>query len=67
MQMTGSQHQTVVGIEWPLDLFRRSSRVAVAQQGVEATTLSVQDRERMLAAEVRDRRVACSPRGEPWR
>jgi cobalt-zinc-cadmium efflux system outer membrane protein len=54
MQMTGAQHQTLVGIEWPLDLFRRSSRVAVAQQAVEATNLSVQDRERMLAAAVRE-------------
>ncbi len=54
MQMTGAQHQTLVGIDWPLDLFRRSSRVAVATQAVEATNLSVQDRERMLAASVRE-------------
>ena len=54
MQMTGAQHQTLVGIEWPLDLFRRPSRMAVARQAVEATTLSVQDRERMLAAAVRE-------------
>ena len=54
MQMTGAQHQTLVGVEWPLDLFRRPARVAVARQAVEATTLSVQDRERMLAAAVRE-------------
>lgn len=54
MQMTGAQYQTVLGIEWPLDLFRRSARVAVATQAVEATSLSIQDRERTLAAMVRD-------------
>jgi len=54
LQMTGTQHQTLVGIEWPLDLFRRSSRVALAMQAVEATSLSVRDRERTLAAMVRE-------------
>jgi len=54
LQMTGTQHQTLVGIEWPLDLFRRSSRVALATQAVEATSLSVRDRERTLAAMVRE-------------
>ena len=53
LQMSGAQHQTLVGIEWPLDLFRRPSRVAVAGQAVEATTLSVRERERQLAARVR--------------
>jgi cobalt-zinc-cadmium efflux system outer membrane protein len=54
LQMTGTQHQTLIGIEWPLDLFRRSSRVAVATRSVEATSLSVRDRERTLAAMVRE-------------
>ncbi len=54
LQMTGTQHQTLIGIEWPMDLFRRSSRVAVATQAVEATSLSVRDRERTLAAMVRE-------------
>jgi outer membrane protein, heavy metal efflux system len=54
MLMTGSQHQTLLGIEWPLDLFRRTTRVGAAQRSVEATTLSVQDRERTLAASVRE-------------
>ena len=53
-QLSGGTHETVVGIEWPLDLFRRPSRVAVAQRAAEATSLSVQDRERMLAADVRE-------------
>ena len=46
--------ETTVGVEWPLDLFRRSSRVATARQAVEATDLSIQDRERLLAAAVRE-------------
>ena len=53
MLMTGAQHQTVLELEWPLDLFRREARVGAAQQAVEATTLGVQDQERMLAASVR--------------
>jgi cobalt-zinc-cadmium efflux system outer membrane protein len=54
MQMTGEQHQTLVEVEWPLDLFRRPARIGLAQYAVEATTLSVQDRERLLAASVRE-------------
>jgi len=53
MLMTGEQHQTLVEVEWPLDLFRRPARISTAQHAVEATTLSVQDRERLLAASVR--------------
>ena len=53
MLMTGSQHQSLFEVEWPLDLYRRPARVTAAQRSVEATTLSVQDRERMLAASVR--------------
>jgi len=53
MLMTGSQHQSLFEVDWPLDLSRRAARVGAAQRSVEATTLSVQDRERMLAAEVR--------------
>jgi cobalt-zinc-cadmium efflux system outer membrane protein len=41
-------------VEWPLDLWRRGARVGAAQRSVEATTLAVQDRERMLAASVRE-------------
>jgi cobalt-zinc-cadmium efflux system outer membrane protein len=53
MLMTGAQHQTLLEVEWPLDLFRREARVGTARYAVEATTLGVQDRERMLAASVR--------------
>src|SRR5206468_2615338 len=40
-------------MQWPLDLFRKAGRVAVAEQQVKATERSVLDRERMLAADVR--------------
>jgi cobalt-zinc-cadmium efflux system outer membrane protein len=45
---------TMVGVEWPLDLFRRSSRVAVAQTGTDVASLGVRERERLLAAAVRE-------------
>jgi cobalt-zinc-cadmium efflux system outer membrane protein len=53
MLMTGAQHQALVEVEWPLDLSRRAARVGTAQRDVEATTFAVQDRERLLAAQVR--------------
>jgi cobalt-zinc-cadmium efflux system outer membrane protein len=51
----GTDHLTTVGVEWPLDLFRRSERLAVADHEVTVAQLSVSDRERLLAAEVRAR------------
>jgi cobalt-zinc-cadmium efflux system outer membrane protein len=51
----GTDHQATLGVEWPLDLFRRSERVAVAEREVTVAQLSVSDRERLLAAEVRAR------------
>jgi cobalt-zinc-cadmium efflux system outer membrane protein len=53
MFMTGEQHLALFEVEWPLDLFRRPARLATAQRTIEATTLSVQNRERLLAAMVR--------------
>jgi len=49
----GTDNLTSVGIEWPLDLFRRSGRVQTAERGLQATQLAVADRERLLVAEVR--------------
>lgn len=54
MLMTGAQHQTLVEIEWPLDLYRRSARIGVAQDAVRLATLSIDDRERLVAAAVRE-------------
>jgi cobalt-zinc-cadmium efflux system outer membrane protein len=51
----GSDNQTAVSLEWPLDLFRRDGRIAVANQEIAATELSVANRERLLVAEIRER------------
>ena len=51
----GTDHLATIGVEWPLDLFRRSGRLAVADREVTVAQLSASDRERLLAAEVRTR------------
>ena len=51
----GTDNQTTVAMEWPLDLFRRGERVAVADRELTVVQLAVADRERLLAAEVRTR------------
>ena len=50
---SGTDSQSRVEMQWPLDLFRRTGRVAVAEQELQATQQSVSDRERLLAADVR--------------
>jgi outer membrane protein, heavy metal efflux system len=50
---TGTDSQTRVDVQWPLDLFRKPGRVNVADREIEATQYSAADRERVLAAEVR--------------
>jgi cobalt-zinc-cadmium efflux system outer membrane protein len=49
----GTDNQTRVEIEWPLDLFRKTGRVAVAEREVDATRQAIADRERRLAGDVR--------------
>ena len=49
----GTDNQTRVEVQWPLDLFRKPGRVAVAERELEATERAIADRERLLAAEVR--------------
>ena len=51
----GTDHVATVGIEWPLELFRRGERNAVADREVTTAQLVVADRERVLAADVRMR------------
>jgi outer membrane protein, heavy metal efflux system len=51
----GTDNQTVLSVEWPLDLFRRDGRIAVADREAAAAELSIADRERRLAADVRAR------------
>jgi cobalt-zinc-cadmium efflux system outer membrane protein len=53
-QGSGGMMNTVVGVEWPLDLSRRPARVQVAQRASDLTALSVRERERLLAAAVRE-------------
>jgi len=52
-QPDGQDNQTMLGVEWPLDLFRRRARVTVADREAEAVEQSVADRARMLVADVR--------------
>jgi outer membrane protein, heavy metal efflux system len=51
----GTDNQTTLGLEWPLDLFRKGPRVAVADREVTAVQSAVADRERLLRSEVRMR------------
>jgi outer membrane protein, heavy metal efflux system len=51
---TESTMNTTVGVEWPLDLFRRPARIDAAQRASDVVFRSVQDRERLLAAAVRE-------------
>ena len=51
----GTDNLTTVGIEWPLDLFRRDRRIDVTDREIATVQLAVADRERVLAADVRTR------------
>ena len=45
----------MVTAQWPLDLFRRASRIEVRDREVEASEQTVADRQRTLVADVRER------------
>jgi len=49
----GADNQTRVEVQWPLDLFRKTGRVEVADREVEVAQHAVADRERTLVADVR--------------
>jgi cobalt-zinc-cadmium efflux system outer membrane protein len=49
----GTDKQTRVEVQWPLDLFRKAGRVQVAERQIEVTQQSVADRERRRAVDVR--------------
>jgi cobalt-zinc-cadmium efflux system outer membrane protein len=53
-QEPGGMAMTTVEVEWPIDRFRRPARVAVARSTVDITSLSIRDRERLLASAVRE-------------
>jgi len=55
VEPAGTDRLTMLGVEWPLDLFRRSRRVAVAGGDRAIAARALEDRERLLAAEVRAR------------
>ena len=49
----GTDNQTMAGVQWPLDLFRRAGRIGVAEREITAAEFDVRDQERVIAAEVR--------------
>jgi cobalt-zinc-cadmium efflux system outer membrane protein len=49
----GTDSQTRIEVQWPLDLFRKRGRVAVAEREIDVARDATADRERLLAAEVR--------------
>jgi cobalt-zinc-cadmium efflux system outer membrane protein len=51
----GADNQTMASVEWPLDLFRRAPRIAVADRDVEAKERATDQRIRMLIADVEAR------------
>jgi cobalt-zinc-cadmium efflux system outer membrane protein len=53
MEPGGTDSQTRIELQWPLDLFRKTGRSAVADQELRAAEQGVAERERLLAAEVR--------------
>lgn len=50
---SGSDNQTRIELQWPLDLFRKPGRVAVAEREIEVAEHATANRERTLAADVR--------------
>ena len=49
----GTDNQTRIELQWPLDLFRKSGRVAVADREIDAAHQATANRERLLSASVR--------------
>jgi outer membrane protein, heavy metal efflux system len=50
---TGADNQTRIELQWPLDLFRKTGRVGVADREIEVAQHAADDRQRRLAADVR--------------
>jgi len=50
---SGSDNQTRIELQWPLDLFRKAGRVGVADREIEVAQHAAANRERTLAADVR--------------
>jgi len=54
-QIGGTDRQAMVGLSWPLDLFRKAGRTDVANSGVEMADNELRNTERLLAAAVRSK------------
>lgn len=52
-EVGGTDAQTRVDVQWPLDLFRKAGRVNVAERQIEATQHATTERERLLISDVR--------------
>ena len=50
---SGTDAETRVEVQWPLDLFRKTGRVNVADREIEATQYAIADRQRHLIGDVR--------------
>src|SRR5262245_1149880 len=50
---SGSDNQTRIEVQWPLDLFRKSGRIGVADREIEVAQHAAANRERTIAADVR--------------
>src|SRR5262245_58517207 len=50
---SGTDNQTKIELQWPLDLFRKPGRVGVADREIEVAQQAAANRERTLAADVR--------------
>jgi len=50
---SGTDNQTRVELQWPLDLFRKAGRIAVADREIEVAQHETTERERTLASHVR--------------
>jgi cobalt-zinc-cadmium efflux system outer membrane protein len=50
---SGTDNQTRIELQWPLDLFRKTGRVGVADREIEVAQQATANRERTLAADVR--------------
>ena len=50
---SGTDNQTRVELQWPLDLFRRKGRMTVADRELDAAQRAATERERLLTADVR--------------
>jgi cobalt-zinc-cadmium efflux system outer membrane protein len=52
-EIGGTDNNTLIGFAWPLDLWRKSARVSSAERATDVAKAELEDRERLLAADVR--------------